>query len=91
MTEKLSIALAQLNPTVGDVAGNIAKLREARKKAAAQGVHLIMTPELYVCGYPPEDLVQKLSFQSGCAAGGGAVCQRNRRRWTGCIGRRAME
>jgi NAD+ synthase len=64
MAEKLSIALAQLNSTVGDVAGNIAKLRDARKKAAAQGTHLVVTPELYVCGYPPEDLVQKPSFQA---------------------------
>ena len=60
----LVIALAQLNPAVGDIAGNISKLREARQKAAAQGAHLLMTPELYVSGYPPEDLVLKPSFQN---------------------------
>src|SRR5271169_6581393 len=57
------IALAQLNPVVGDIDGNIAKLRAARQKAAAAGVHLLMSSELYVSGYPPEDLVLKPSFQ----------------------------
>ncbi len=64
MLEKLSIALAQLNPTVGDIDGNIAKLRAARQRAAERGASLVMTPELYVCGYPPEDLVLKPSFQN---------------------------
>lgn len=64
MPEKLSLALAQLNPSVGDIAGNLAKLRTARKQAAAQGAHLLMTSELYICGYPPEDLVLKPSFQN---------------------------
>lgn len=64
MPEKLSLALAQLNPAVGDIAGNLAKLRAARKQAATQGAHLLMTSELYVCGYPPEDLVLKPSFQN---------------------------
>jgi len=63
MSDILSVALAQLNPAVGDIGGNIIRLREARHRAAAQGAHLIMTPELYVSGYPPEDLVLKLSFQ----------------------------
>jgi NAD+ synthase len=64
MQDKLILALAQLNPTVGDIAGNMAKLREARKKAADEGADLVMTPELYVAGYPPEDLVLKPSFQN---------------------------
>ena len=59
----LKLALAQLNPTMGDIAGNISKLRAARAKAASHGAHLLMTPELYLCGYPPEDLVLKPSFQ----------------------------
>ena len=63
MTGKLSLALAQLNPTVGDISGNIAKLREARDWAAAQGADLLMTSELYLCAYPTEDLVLKPSFQ----------------------------
>jgi NAD+ synthase len=62
MPQKLSLALAQLNPTVGDIEGNIAKLREARSKAAAKGADLVMASELYVSGYPPEDLVLKPSF-----------------------------
>ncbi|MFY9288154.1 MAG: nitrilase-related carbon-nitrogen hydrolase, partial [Alphaproteobacteria bacterium] len=64
MPEKLSLALAQLNPTVGDISGNLGKLRTARKQAAAQGAHLIMTSELFVSAYPPEDLVLKPSFQN---------------------------
>lgn len=63
MPEILSVALAQLNPVLGDIKGNITKLREVRRKAAAQGVHLLMTSELYISGYPPEDLVLKPSFQ----------------------------
>lgn len=66
MTEKssasLSIALAQLDPTVGDISGNIAKLREARNAAATQGADLIVTSEMYLCAYPAEDMVLKGSF-----------------------------
>ncbi|MGE3624510.1 MAG: nitrilase-related carbon-nitrogen hydrolase, partial [Bdellovibrionales bacterium] len=68
MTDKLSFALAQLNPTVGDIAGNISKLREIRKKAAAAGAHLVIATELYVSGYPAEDLVLKPSFQKAVHA-----------------------
>ncbi len=63
MPGKLSIALAQLNPTVGDISGNSAKLRDARARAAALGADLIVTSELFLCGYPTEDLVLKPSFQ----------------------------
>jgi len=63
MVGGLSLAFAQLNPTMGDIAGNAAKLRQARRQAAEQGAHLLMVPELYLCGYPPEDLVLKPSFQ----------------------------
>ncbi len=58
----LKIALAQANPTVGDIDGNIAKLRELRARAAAQGADLIVFPELFITGYPPEDLVLKPAF-----------------------------
>lgn len=64
MPEQLSLAVAQLNPVVGDIAGNVAKLRDERRRAAEQGVHLMMTSELYICAYPPEDLVLKPSFQN---------------------------
>ncbi|MAN78803.1 MAG: NAD+ synthase [Rhodospirillaceae bacterium] len=63
MTETLAIAIAQINPTVGDVAGNLALVRDARAEAAKLGADLVVTGELALCGYPPEDLVLKLSFQ----------------------------
>jgi len=62
MTDKLTIALAQLNPTVGQLDANLGRLREARTKAAASGADLLLTSELYTCGYPPEDLVRKPLF-----------------------------
>src|SRR5215216_3854048 len=62
----LRIALAQLNPTVGDVAGNAAKVREARAEAAGLGADVVMLPELFLAGYPPEDLVLKPAFQDAC-------------------------
>jgi NAD+ synthase len=64
MSGKLSLAFAQLNPTVGDIQGNIAKLLTARARAAGQGADLLVTSELYLCAYPPEDLVLKTSFQN---------------------------
>ena len=64
MTDKLVIALAQLNPTVGKIGATLEKLRETRKKAAEEGADLILTSELYTCGYPPEDLVRKPQFIS---------------------------
>ena len=64
--DRLAIALAQLNPTVGDVSGNAAKVRRARATAAEQGADLIIIPELFVAGYPPEDLVLKPAFQAAC-------------------------
>ena len=71
MTDRLAIAIAQLNPTVGDIEGNLAKLRTARDEAARLGADLLVTPELYVAGYPPEDLVLKPAFAASCQAAGG--------------------
>src|ERR1700692_3068558 len=71
MTERVAqfaITLAQLNPTVGDVAGNAAKARAARAQAQADGSDLVVLPELFIAGYPPEDLVLKPAFQSACRA-----------------------
>ncbi len=71
MTERateLLITLAQLNPAVGDVDGNAAKARAARARAQADGAALVVLPELFICGYPPEDLVLKPAFQSACRA-----------------------
>jgi NAD+ synthase (glutamine-hydrolysing) len=58
----LRIALAQLNPTVGDLEGNLAKLIEAYDRADALGCDVIAYPELSITGYPPEDLVLKPRF-----------------------------
>jgi NAD+ synthase len=63
MTDQLSIAIAQLNPIVGDVAGNTAKVRAARAEAAKQGADIVIFSELVLSGYPPEDLVLKPAFQ----------------------------
>src|SRR5262245_33660636 len=62
------ITLAQLNPTVGDVEGNAAKARAARRRASDDGADLVVLPELFICGYPPEDLVLKPAFQAACRA-----------------------
>src|ERR1700687_1139589 len=60
----LKLAIAQLNPVVGDVAGNAEKARRARAQAA--GADLVIFPELFIAGYPPEDLVLKPAFQAAC-------------------------
>ena len=66
MNQRLVLALAQLNPTMGDVEGNTEKLLEARREAAAAGAPLMVASELIVSGYPPEDLVLKPAFQAAC-------------------------
>ena len=68
MTDTLAIALAQLNPTVGDLEGNKALILRARGRAAAQGADLVVCTELVVTGYPPEDLVLKPMFQEQARA-----------------------
>lgn len=66
--QQIKITLAQLNPTVGDVTGNAAKARAARDKAKADGADLVVLSELFIAGYPPEDLVLKPAFQAACRA-----------------------
>ena len=58
----MKIALGQINPTVGDFAGNAAKIIQFSRRAQADGAGLILFPELSVCGYPPRDLVERASF-----------------------------
>jgi NAD+ synthase len=58
----LKLALAQANPIVGDIDGNIAKLREMRARAGALGADIVVFTELFITGYPPEDLVLKPAF-----------------------------
>ncbi|MGD9766245.1 MAG: NAD+ synthase [Pseudolabrys sp.] len=63
-SDRLAIAIAQLNATVGDIAGNADKVRAARREA--RDADLIVFPELFLSGYPPEDLVLKPAFQAAC-------------------------
>src|SRR5271166_5455421 len=65
---RLVIALAQIPSIVGDIAGNRDRLRKARAQAAGFGADLVLAPELYLSGYPPEDLVLKPAFQEACRA-----------------------
>ena len=58
----MKIALGQINPTVGDFAGNAAKIIDFSMRAKSLGAGLILFPELSVCGYPPRDLVERASF-----------------------------
>jgi NAD+ synthase/NAD+ synthase (glutamine-hydrolysing) len=58
----VKIALGQINPTVGDFAGNAAKIIDFARNAKSRGAGLILFPELSVCGYPPRDLVEHASF-----------------------------
>ncbi len=66
--DRLAIAVAQLNPIVGDVAGNLERARKARAEAAREGTDIIAFSELFIAGYPPEDLVLKPAFQAACRA-----------------------
>jgi NAD+ synthase len=65
---QLKIAIAQANPIVGDIDGNIAKLREMRARAAGLGADVVVFSELFVTGYPPEDLVLKPAFPAAARA-----------------------
>src|SRR5881409_2426302 len=58
----MKIALAQINTTVGDLAGNETRIRAAYQRGVEAGVELVICPELCVCGYPPRDLLHKTSF-----------------------------
>ncbi len=58
----MKIALGQINPTIGDFSGNSRKIIEFARRAHSSGAHLVMFPELAVCGYPPRDLLEKPSF-----------------------------
>jgi NAD+ synthase/NAD+ synthase (glutamine-hydrolysing) len=58
----VNVALGQINPTVGDFAGNARKITEFAHRAQNAGAGLILFPELSVCGYPPRDLVERPTF-----------------------------
>jgi NAD+ synthase len=65
---RLVLSLAQIGCIVGDIAGNAQRVREARAVAAGQGADLVVFSELFIAGYPPEDLVLKPAFQEACRA-----------------------
>jgi NAD+ synthase (glutamine-hydrolysing) len=62
----MKLAIAQINCTVGDLAGNAAKMLAAATRAREQGAALLLTPELGLCGYPPEDLLLRDGFYDAC-------------------------
>jgi NAD+ synthase (glutamine-hydrolysing) len=64
----VKIALLQVNPTVGDLAGNARRLESAARQAHAAGARLAVAPELALCGYPPEDLLLRPAFLAACEA-----------------------
>ncbi|MBI2060244.1 MAG: NAD+ synthase [Nitrospirae bacterium] len=67
--QTLRVALAQINPTVGDLEGNARKVRDAIRRAESMGADVLLTPELVMTGYPPEDLLFKKKFvESSLAA-----------------------
>jgi NAD+ synthase (glutamine-hydrolysing) len=63
----VKVAFAQINPTVGDLAGNVQKIVDFSRRAHASGARLVLTPELSLCGYPPEDLLLRPAFMQACA------------------------
>ncbi len=64
----MKIAIAQLNPTIGDIFGNSHLILEAAKKAEVEGANLLLTPELSLIGYPPRDLLLNPSFIAAAGA-----------------------
>lgn len=62
MPQSLRIALAQINPLVGDIAGNVQRMTDAAGKAKSAGAHIVVFPELSLTGYPPEDLLLRPGF-----------------------------
>ena len=64
----MKIAIAQLNPTIGDLTGNAQKILAAAHQAAEQGARLLLTPELSLCGYPPRDLLMHPGFIASMSA-----------------------
>ena len=67
MTKVTSIALAQLNSHLGNIGSNVARLLDARRDAAAVGADIVVTPEMYLSGYPCDDLVLRSDFMNKVA------------------------
>ena len=62
----MKIAIAQINCTVGDFTGNVTKILAATEQAKQSGADLVITPELALCGYPPQDLLLRTEFYLSC-------------------------
>ena len=71
----MRIAAAQLNQVVGDFPGNSQRIIAAAQQATARGARVLLTPELSLCGYPPEDLLLRAAFHEGCERALAAVCE----------------
>ena len=71
----MRIAAAQLNQVVGDFRGNADRIIAAAQQAAAQGARVLLTPELSLSGYPPEDLLLRAAFHEGCERALRRVCE----------------
>ena len=65
-TAAVTVALAQINATVGDLTGNARLLADAARQAHAAGARVVLAPELALTGYPPEDLLLRPAFMAGC-------------------------
>ena len=68
MASIVKIAIAQINCVVGDLAGNTSKILRYCERARVAGADLMLTPELALCGYPPEDLLLRGGFYRDCNA-----------------------
>ena len=66
MSSNVKVAVAQINCSVGDFEGNCRKIVEAAARAVAEGAHVLVTPELSLTGYPPEDLLLRRAFYAAC-------------------------
>jgi NAD+ synthetase len=74
----VKIALAQINPTVGDFSGNLEKILDASRRGAAESARLVVFSELAVCGYPPADLLEKPRFLERCRTAVEELCAATR-------------
>jgi NAD+ synthase (glutamine-hydrolysing) len=81
----VKIALAQINPTVGDFTGNTRKILDFAARAAEKGAALVVFPELSVCGYPPADFLEKTTFVDRAVQAVNEIAA-----WTGVAGRPAL-
>ena len=71
----LAVAVLQFNPVVGDLTGNARAIIDLARQAYAQGARLVVTPEMALCGYPPEDLLLRPAFMQACDAAAGQIAE----------------